>query len=325
MGWCMLKKYLIDLFGESVVKEQQVEQRQLPLYLSNSYKFRVYSIYKQKYLFVFPQNSLNLKSYKVQRRKIEEYYAVPIVLAVEELNFSQRENLIQNGIEFVEIGRQLFMPRFGLVLDDKEKKLSGKSIEKFSPQIQLCALFFLYKDQCEFTANEVSEATGLNTMAISRGISILVDLGLIAARRAGRSIYYELNVNRKAYVDSIKDYLISPVYKKVVAERSKMMSGEVMAGYTALEHFSSIVDNPIKTYAISKRIYKLIESECKEDVEYILDNKEYIRVEVWKYDPLIFMKDNCVDKLSLYLSFSNRNDERTEEALEELMEEIING
>ena len=321
----MLKKYLVGLFGENLVKEVKVEQRQLPLYLGNSYKFRVYSIYNQKYLFVFPENGLNLKSYKVQRRKIEEFFSLPVVLAVEELNFSQRENLLQNGIEFVEIGRQLFMPRLGLVLDDKEKKLSGKVIEKFSPQIQLCALFFLYKPQREFTANEVSEATGLNTMAISRGVSILVEWGLIAVKRDGRTIYYELNVNKKVYVDSIKDYLISPVYKKVVAERSKMMSGEVMAGYTALECFSSIVDNPIKTFAISKSIYKLIEAECKEDVEYILDNKEYVHVEIWKYDPLIFMKDNCVDKLSLYLSFGNNNDERTEEALEELMEEIING
>ena len=56
-----------------------------------------------------------------------------------------------------------------------------------------------------------------------------------------------------------------------------------------------------------------------------MDDKEYVHVEVWKYDPLIFMKDNCVDKLSLYLSFGNNNDERTEEALEALMEEIING
>lgn len=321
----MLKKYLVGLLGENLVKEVKVEQRQLPLYLGNSYKFRVYSIYNQRYLFVFPENGLNLKSYKVQRRKIEEVFSLPVVLAVEELNFSQRENLLQNGIEFVEIGRQLFMPRFGLVLDDKEKKLSGKVIEKFSPQIQLCALFFLYKPQREFTANEVSEATGLNTMAISRGVSILVEWGLIAVRRDGRTIYYQLNVNKKAYVDSIKDYLISPVYRKVVAQRSKLMSGDVMAGYTALEQFSSIVDNPIRTYAISKSIYKLIEAECKEDVEYILDNKEYVYVEVWKYDPLIFMKDNCVDKLSLYLSFGNNNDERTEDALEELMEEIING
>lgn len=321
----MLKKYLIGLFGENPVKEVKLEQRQLPLFLSNSYKFRVYSIYNHKYLFVFPENGLNLKSYKVQRRKIEEVFSLPVVLAVEELNFSQRENLLQNGIEFVEIGRQLFMPRFGLVLDDKEKKLSGKVIEKFSPQIQLCALFFLYKPQHEFTANEVSEATGLNTMAISRGVSILVEWGLIAVRRDGRNIYYELNVNKKAYVDSIKDYLISPVYRKVVTQRSKLRSGDVMAGYTALEQFSSIVDNPIRTYAISKSIYKLIEAECKEYVEYILDNKEYVYVEVWKYDPLIFMKDNCVDKLSLYLSFGNNNDERTEDALEELMEEIING
>ena len=54
-------------------------------------------------------------------------------------------------------------------------------------------------------------------------------------------------------------------------------------------------------------------------------NDKIVKIEVWKYNPMIFMTDNCVDRLSLYLSFANDNDERTEESLEELMKEINNG
>ena len=51
-------------------------------------------------------------------------------------------------------------------------------------------------------------------------------------------------------------------------------------------------------------------------------NDGIVKIEIWKYDPCIFMVDGCVDKLSLVLSFAKDNDERTEEALKEIIREI---
>jgi hypothetical protein len=55
-----------------------------------------------------------------------------------------------------------------------------------------------------------------------------------------------------------------------------------------------------------------------------LINKEYGTnvVEVWRYDPRLLSKTETVDKLSLYLSLKDNEDERVQIELENLMNEI---
>ena len=217
------------------------------------------------------------------------------------------------------------MPSLGVVLNDKRNSADTKPIEKFTPQIQLCALFFLYKKEKEYIAKEISETTGLNVMAVSRGVSALTELELLSVRKAARTNYYTINASKNKFLESIKDYLISPVLKRVYADGKTILNVGIKSGYTALSQLTSIVDDSIQTYAVSKTTYKSIESNCREFSDMFSLNNKIVKIEVWKYDPMIFMADNCVDRLSLYLSFAKDNDERTEESLEELMKEINNG
>ena len=119
--------------------------------------------------------------------------------------------------------------------------------------------------------------------------------------------------------------MISPVLKRVYADGKTILNVGIKSGYTALSQLTSIVDDSIQTYAVSKKTYKSIESNCRESSDMFSLNDKIVKIEVWKYDPMILRVDNCVDRLSLYLSFANDNDERTEESLEELMKEINNG
>ena len=321
----MLLEYLKKIFGEQSVKECNLNLRWLPLYLSNAYRFYGISIHNKSYAFARPQSTLNLKSYKVQEKKAEAILSVPVVLCADKLMFQQRENLINSGVEFVEPGKQIYMPSLGVVLNDRRNSADTKPIEKFTPQIQLCALFFLYKKEKEYTAKEISQTTGLNVMAVSRGVSALTELELLSVRKAARTNYYTINASKNKFLESIKDYLISPVLKRVYAEGKNIFNVEIKSGYTALSQLTSIVDDSIQTYAVSRTTYKSIESNCRESSDMFSLNDKIVKIEVWKYDPMIFMVDNCVDRLSLYFSFANDNDERTEESLEELMKEINNG
>lgn len=321
----MLLEYLKKIFGEQAVKECDLNLRWLPLYLGNTYRFYGISIYNKAYAFARPQSTLNLKSYKVQEKKAEAILSVPVVLCADKLMFQQRENLINSGVEFVEPGKQIYMPSLGVVLNDKRNSADTKSIEKFTPQIQLCALFFLYKKEKEYTAKEISETTGLNVMAVSRGVSALTELELLSVRKASRTNYYTIKASKNKFLESIKDYLISPVLKRVYTDGKTILNVGIKSGYTALSQLTSVVDDSIQTYAVSKTTYKLIESNCRESSDMFSLNDKIVKIEVWKYDPTIFMVDNCVDRLSLYLSFAKDNDERTEESLEELMKEINNG
>lgn len=321
----MLLEYLKRVFGDQIVKECDLNTRWLPFYLSNTYRFYGISIHNKDYAFALPQSALNLKSYKVQEKKAETILSVPIVLCADKLMFQQRENLINSGLEFVEPGKQIYMPSLGVVLNDKRNIADAKPIEKFTPQIQLCALFFLYKKEKEYTAKEITEATGLNVMAVSRGVSALTELELLSVRKEARTNFYTIKASKNIFLESIKDYLISPVLKRVYAEGKTIFNVGIKSGYTALSQLTSVVDDSIQTYAVSRITYKSIESNCRESSDMFSLNDKIVKIEVWKYDPTIFMADNCVDRLSLYLSFANDNDERTEESLEELMKEINNG
>ena len=321
----MLLEYLKKIFGEPAVKECNLNLRWLPLYLSNTYRFYGISIYNKSYAFALPQSTLNLKSYKVQEKKAEDILSVPVVLCADKLMFQQRENLINSGVEFVEPGKQIYMPSLGVVLNDKRNSADTKPIEKFTPQIQLCALFFLYKKEKEYTAKEISETTGLNVMAVSRGVSALTELELLSVRKAARTNYYTIKASKNKFLESIKDYLISPVLKRVYTDGKIIFNVGIKSGYTALSQLTSVVDDSIQTYAVSRTTYKSIEDNCRESLDMFSLNDKIFKIEVWRYDPMIFMADNCVDRLSLYLSFAKDNDERTEESLEELMKEINNG
>lgn len=321
----MLLEYLRNVFGNNNVCDYNLDTSLLPLYLRGEYRFCGFCIGKQPYVFVLPNNTLNLKSYKVQKKKLETILALPIVLCAERLIFQQRENLINSGMEFVEPNKQIFMPSIGTILDNRQKRRAVRLVEKFTPQIQLCALFFFYQKEKEYTSNEISEITGLNVMAISRGLSALNQLDLLSVRKAARTNYYAIKTTKPNYISTIKDYLISPIQKVLYASESDLKSISVKAGYTALEQMTSIVDDSVKTCAISKNAYKTIEDRCRQSLDEFLLSEKVVKVEVWKYDPMIFKNNDCVDKLSLYLSFENENDERTNEALNELMKEIKNG
>ena len=321
----MVLEYLKRIFGEQAIKEHHLNFRGLPLYLSSTYQFCGISIYNRVYAFALPKSTLNLKSYKVQKNKTEAMLSVPVVLCVDKLMFQQRENLINSGLEFVEPGKQIYMPSLAVILNDKRNVNNTKPIEKFTPQTQLCALFFYYKNEKEYTSKEISETTGLNDMAVSRGISALTELELLSIRKVARTNYYKIKESKNKFLDIIKDYLISPVLKQVYASLETIFNVGIKSGYTALSQLTSIVDDPIQTYAVSRTTYKSIENNCRESIEMFSLNDKIVKIEVWKYDPIIFMSDDCVDRLSLYLSFESDHDERTEESIEELIKETNNG
>ena len=246
----MIYQYLIKLFGDEAITKFEVPINKLPYILIDGYKFEGISIYNRKYVFAHPNSNTNLKSFKVQRLRMQEYLSTPVVLCVNSLNFQQKTNLISNRIEFVEIDKQLFMPSVGLVLNDYQRNISYKTIDKFSPQIQLCALFFYYSEIKEYTTDEIANAIGLNNMAVSRGIAALNELNVLSTRTDVRTNYYQLRVDKIQYFINLKDYLISPVQRKLVIRKEDLIQNATKAGYTALSKFTDIVDNNEATYAI---------------------------------------------------------------------------
>lgn len=319
----MLVEYLKEIFGQNNVKVENCDDVILPLYLKQ-YGYTAISLYSQKYVFVSAKDKVNLKSYKMQKAKIEKIFNCASILVSEKIVAAQRRNLIANGIMFVETGKQIFMPMSGIVLNDSKERLEAK-VEKFTPQIQLCALFFLYNRNGLYTVKQIVEHTHLNEMAISRGMKTLKDLDLVTEENKGRTKYYRLCKNETCYLETIERYCISPVYKSIWVNKNKKPDNIIKAGFSALSYNSMLLDNEYQTYAISKNDYKKIVEAVELTFDDIIDESEFIKLEVWKYNPFVFAKKDVVDKFSLYMSMRETQDERTEAILKEIKENILNG
>jgi hypothetical protein len=51
----------------------------------------------------------------------------------------------------------------------------------------------------------------------------------------------------------------------------------------------------------------------------IIKDKNLVKLEIWKYDPSLFVKNNHVDLISLYASLLDNKDERVESELENIL------
>lgn len=319
----ILVEYLENLVGERNVEVENFSGVVFPLYL-NCYEYEVISLYKTRFVFVRAKDSINIRSYKLQKSKIESVFQCEAVIVMDSPKAAQRQNLIENGIMFVEIGRQLFMPKLGIVLDNAREK-TPVYVDKFTPQMQLCAIFFLYSNIDKYTVKQIAEKTKLNNMAIGRGVGALEALKIILSTSVGRKKYYELCVGKKEYLQKIVPYAISPVSVTIHILQSKKPQNVFRSGHSALSDYSMLADNEYETFAISKEEYRRIENYMDLRYEDFLDEQDHIKLEVWKYDPVLFAENGTVDKFSLCMSFEQGQDERTEEILKEIKESIVNG
>ena len=88
-----------------------------------------------------------------------------------------------------------------------------------------------------------------------------------------------------------------------------------MAGETAMGHYTMLAEPATLVVAIDK-------ATAKRNAAMI--NKEYgdIKVEVWKYSPALLSESEWTDRLSLYLSMKDSEDERIQMECDTLIEEM---
>ncbi|MCE5319026.1 MAG: hypothetical protein LLG04_16890, partial [Parachlamydia sp.] len=93
-----------------------------------------------------------------------------------------------------------------------------------------------------------------------------------------------------------------------------------IAGLSALSQFSMLNPPSLSVVAVSPDQWKSLEQSGIEELS--SSEGASIELEVWKYDPRLFVKNAVADPFSLYLSLQGNRDERIETALEEMMEKI---
>lgn len=306
-----IKKFLEENIGGEVVVDDFFDLKDLPLFLLEKYNF-----FKANFLDVdvilleLLDDSLSTLQMKRNKYIVEEVFDVKVVFVLKNISQFKRKKIIESGLSFILISGQMFLPFLGMKLE-KSLKDGKRSINRFTPITQLVFLIFLYDKDSIINATELSQVLMTSQVHVIRALKDLYSIGLLKVSvggKTGRSKYYR-RIDDPNYYQIGRDFLISPVMKKMYIDDINILDSYVYSGLDGLSRISMINPSNTKTVAISKAISRRISGKFYRNYDEIVE-KELIEVEIWKYDPQILTSEKVVDILSLKMSLADRLDDR---------------
>lgn len=294
----------------------------LPLYLKAERKYSVLYIEDTELLLIrMESKAFNLTAFRKQLKKLHEYWCGDVVLCFERLTAYQRKALVENKISFIVPESQLYLPALGIVL--QERTASGKKeVSKLSASSQSLLLYFLYhNEKAPLKKVDLSKRLGVSAMNITRAVQELCSLNLVEVQRTGRSDYVLPVRFGKQLYDSAKQYLIDPVQKRIFVTMRNEFIDLPLSGESALAERTMLNIPATPCRAIDRKTYRHYQEmgmDCIDPAWY--SGTDYIELEIWKYDPMMYAENGVVDIISLASAFANTKDERIEIAVEEMLE-----
>ncbi len=308
-------------FGTDFQIEHIEKIKGLPIYMTSGRLF--YLVKDDTVSFILVKVSDNEKygviALNKQRKAIEEKCKLPVAFWFDNLSKYQRDSLIGHKIPFVADGIQMYLPFLGVAIQNKFRNKSEVKADKMMPITQSLLLHLIYNcNGKRVMKKEAAEFLGVTKTSITRASAQLEKMGLIRQEMSGKEYYMWTEIFGYDLFIYAKDYLINPVQTIIVTESNELVDSMPVTGETALAEYSMINPSKIKNVAMDKSMAKNYVFEERDERWEV--NTELVRLELWKYDPMLFAKENKVDPISLYMTLTGTEDERLEEALEEMME-----
>ena len=316
-----MKKQLEQYFGCEVKIREYKNKLSLPIFMTMR-DIAMVEIYGVNFAIVdvMKEAELSVAAMKKQKEKYEEALQCPVAYKVVLNSVSMRNALVKNGVSFVDLPGNVFLPFMGIVLQDVYKKQLVKA-DKMMPATQMVFLELLYmNDEESALKSEVANKLNLTKTSITRATAQLEEMGLIEQIKSGTEISVKRNCSRKEYYENAKAYLINPVQKVITIMRYEATFESFGAGESALSQVSELNPPRIEECAIYKG-EEIIDQLEIVDARYE-DWDDCLNVQLWKYNPSYFARDGRVDPVSLACTFKGNEDERIEMCIEELLEEL---
>lgn len=314
-------KYLNEIFGVCARIENWDGKNKLPLYLRNKRDYFVLSIEgMQSILMRNRSDGFHVSVFKKEMQEIGKISGLTVVLWLDAVSTYQRNALIKNRISFIVPDSQVYVPEWGTCL---KEFCAGKreKVEKVSASTQFLLLYFIYQKYLEEKSQtELAFRLNLSAMSVSRAVQDLQELNLLNVRKEGSSKYVKSAAVGKELYHLSNQYMQSPVQKKVYANRLYFDRSLPYAGETALAWMSMLSHPRHMVFAADKKLAKDIPEEYFVNPKLTADN-DYVEIELWKYDPRAFARDNIVDIVSLVQSLKDVGDERVEMQVKKILEE----
>ncbi|MHC4872882.1 MAG: hypothetical protein ACYTFY_13655 [Planctomycetota bacterium] len=318
-----LRSYLFDTLGIEITLKVWKGNKTLPFFLRNSCVFYEANLLETTCLFVLDQRNEEQSpdSIRKQIEQVQNKHSGVVVYTRDRITSYNRKRLIDRKISFVVPGNQMYLPVFGVDLREHFKALAGK-VDKFTPSAQALVIYLLFnKCLTGVTPSQMAPVLGYSAMTMTRAFDELENagIGVFSFNDRKRILTISEKQGGQFFWEKALPFLSSPVKKEIYIEQLSGSLSANRAGLTALSNYSMLATPDKVVVAIDSADWKAKRGDVDEcpNIE-----QGAVKVELWKYNPDMFARENTVDPLSLYLSLRDDQDERVEAALEEMMEKM---
>lgn len=290
----------------------------VPLYLKAGYE--LWSAKIQDVCVVFASvkdETIDIRVHQNAIKRLDELTSCHTVLVFDKLDSRIIESLIKKHIPFVIKDKQIYMPFALMQIQTKNKKKTPLREVALTSDADMILIGYLDNEiHSGMMIKEIAQAIGRELRAASQALNVLEALGYVQIEVKGRSRYIHFISPMEVY-ERLKEEAKSPV--KYSFFTKGLIGEKVYSGFTALSHYSTLIEQKLKTVAIS---HKQITSEQVEVLECDEDEAEY-KIEVWDREPSVFAQKDIVNPLYVLRFFKYDEDERVQEAIEQLETKII--
>ena len=319
-----LQDYLLNTFGvNSSLQEEKEEAKKLPLYLRGNYNLYSSLLNGQRIIWAEVKNPevATPEQLKKQSQVLMEIFGpMQVVFVFNNLEPWQRNRLIEKKVAFAEPFRQIYIPQLFTQIRDGYGK--GKEMTELGNQLKTPAqLFLLYHLQVQrLEGLQLQEIAGLlnySAMTITRSIKELIAHALLHVEGTKeKTVIFKFK--GKDLWEKVLPLMMSPV--REIWYTDEMLNNEYtrIGGENALANYSMLAEPREKTIVIGKDTFRIRKSQLGK----LNKRYGYNKLEVWYYDPTLLSKGNEIDKLSLYLSLKDNEDERLQSSLKNMINEI---
>ncbi len=318
-----IQNYLDHAAGLAVSPRPWPGAVRLPPFLCDRYDLYEVRLHDTPCLLMVDRGEHNEPAAAVRKHvdQVQQRWDGPVVLVRRAMAAYSRKRLIEQRVPFIVPGNQMYLPPLGIDLREHFRKDRAKR-PQLRPSSQAVLIHILLHGGTDFGLAELASALGYSAMTLSRSLDELESAQLVDTHQQGRQRRVRVVNTRQQIWQQAQPYLRNPVQKRhwaLPADESKLPGP--LAGLTALAAYTDLAEPPNVVVSLSREDWHLCQQRGElRAVE--AAEPDAMQVELWAYSPTTFGTQGRVDRLSLYLSLRNTQDERVEAALETMMGEM---
>ena len=314
-----LEGYLRETLHTPVRLERWRREAALPAFLRGQYGFFDGTVGHVHILFLQSTKEPVPSIAKKHERTLQQHWLGPVAFAFEHITPRTRQRMVSEGLPFVVPGTQVYLPFLGMNLRERYTT-RAQTTDRLRPSAQVLFLHTLAKHSASAnTPSSLARQLGYTPMAMGQALNQLEDAKLVRVRKQGRERLFELAGDPADLWTQAQPLLASPVSRKRYLVGAAAPLGDRLAcGLSALADYSTLAEPRIPAIAVSRAQAKgLLNARGVNELPSA--DEADLEVEVWAYEPSLLSDGPAVDRLSLYLSLREDDDERVQSALDEMM------